>query len=119
MEGEESQSDQLMAQVKLLKDDLSSMKETQTEMLALIRDVLTMVSTEKELRLKAEKELQEMQAKEKEASENSATSTAPVKPSLLLGTSLLRNVDSNALENWKVIAKGGAKVDDLHAALKE
>ena len=119
MEGEETQSDQLMAQVKLLKDDLSSMKETQTEMMALIRDVLTMVSTEKDLRLKAEKELQEMRAKDEETPENSATTTPPAKPSLLLGTSLLRNVDSHALENWQVIAKGGAKVDDLHAALKE
>ena len=47
----------------------------------------------------------------------SLTPSAPTLPSLLLGTSLLRNVDPNKLKDWEVIAKGGATVDDLHTIL--
>ena len=35
-------------------------------------------------------------------------------PKLLIGTSLLRNVDPSKLSNWDVIAKGGASIDSLH-----
>ena len=40
--------------------------------------------------------------------------SAPPIPKLLIGTSILRNVDPNKLDNWEVIAKGGASVDKLH-----
>ena len=40
--------------------------------------------------------------------------SAPPMQSLLIGTSLLRNVDQNKLDNWNVIAKSGASVDQLH-----
>ena len=44
---------------------------------------------------------------------------APPKPSLLLGTSLLRNVDSKTLDNVEVLAKGGAKIEAIHAMLNQ
>lgn len=45
------------------------------------------------------------------------TPRAPPTPNLLLGTSLLRNVDPALLGNWKVIAKRGATIEDLHKEL--
>ena len=42
------------------------------------------------------------------------TPSAPPMTRLLIGTSLLRNVDPCKLNNWEVIAKGGASVTDLH-----
>ena len=49
------------------------------------------------------------------------TPSAPPLPSvsLLLGTSLLRNVDPDKLQDCQVIAKGGAKVNDLHTELNK
>ena len=45
------------------------------------------------------------------------TPSAPPLPSLLLGTSLLRNVDQSKLHNCEVIAKGGASVSKLQEVL--
>ena len=47
------------------------------------------------------------------------TPSAPLLPNLLLGTSLLRNVDATKLNNWKVKAKGGSTIEDLHKMLNE
>ena len=45
-------------------------------------------------------------------------SAPPVPPSLLLGTSLLRNVDPMKIKNWDIIAKGGAKIEDLQKEIE-
>jgi len=45
------------------------------------------------------------------------TPAAPPLPSLLIGTSLIRNVDPSKLQNCEVIAKGGALIQDLHKTL--
>ena len=45
------------------------------------------------------------------------TPSAEPKPSLLLGTSLLRNVDPEKLRNCEMVAKGGTTINDLHATL--
>ena len=39
--------------------------------------------------------------------------------SLLIGTSLLRNVNHGMMDNWEVIAKGGAKIEDFNKVLAE
>ena len=63
-------------------------------------------------------------------SSNSKPATPPTKTpsrnsppeptkSLLIGTSLLRNINQEMLENWEVIAKGGAKIEDLIKCLAE
>ena len=48
-----------------------------------------------------------------------ATPTAPPLPNLLLGTSLLRNVDQTKLDNWEVKAKGGASIDGIHKEVND
>jgi ribA/ribD-fused uncharacterized protein len=48
-----------------------------------------------------------------------ATPSVPPLPNLLLGTSLLRNVDPAKLENFHVTSKGGATIDDLHKELND
>lgn len=50
---------------------------------------------------------------------SSLTDSAPPVPSLLLGTSLLRNINPGKLENWEIIAKGGAKVEKLTQDLND
>jgi ribA/ribD-fused uncharacterized protein len=109
---------QLTALVNELKDDITEMRKTQTKMLEMMQKMTDSVQTEKDLRLKAEenlKRVQETLKPDQTLNEQSATA----KPSLLLGTSLLRNVDAKCLDNWEVIAKGGATVDDLLKALND
>jgi ribA/ribD-fused uncharacterized protein len=104
-----------------LKEEMAEMRKTQAAMMELLQQMSDNVNTEKDLRLKAEAELEKMKEKMTDADKTAPPlpPSAPPKPSLLLGTSLLRNVDPNSLDNWQVIAKGGAKINDLHKALNE
>ena len=117
-----------------LQSKLTSMQEQQTKMMELLQDISTKLLEEKQSRVNMESELKlvkdqltqvnekmsqkkepELPSEENQSLPNAPlTPPAPVLPSLLLGTSLLRNVDPNKLENCKIIAKGGATVKDLH-----
>ena len=108
---------QLINLVMQLKEDMTLMKDNQTKMMATLETMSANATTEKELRLKAEAELKQM--KDKEASMIPTAPPTPPKPTLLIGTSLLRNVDSKALDNVEVNAKGGATLTDLHTTLNQ
>ena len=45
--------------------------------------------------------------------------SAPPMKKLMIGNSILRNVDPNKLNNWEVIAKGGATVDKIHEEINK
>ena len=98
-----SEVSQLTTLVMQLKDELATMKEAQTKMMTLLE------------KMSAEKEA----VKEQDKPLTPTAPPLPPKPSLLLGTSLLRNVDSKALDNFEVNAKGGALITDLHATLNK
>lgn len=116
-----SQDSQLTSLVTELKDEMAEMKEMQTKMMSLLEKLSADVSAERDLRLKAEEELRQATetANDHVQPLTPMAPSAPPKPSLLLGTSLLRNVDSKALDSVEVTAKGGATVPDLHAALNQ
>ena len=110
-----SEVSQLITMVMQLKEDMNMMKDNQTKMMATLETMSANATTEKELRLKAEAELKQM--KDKETPMNPTAPPTPPKPTLLIGTSLLRNVDSKALDNVEVNAKGGATLTDLLTTL--
>ena len=116
-----SEVSQLTTLVMHLKDELATMKETQTKMMTLLEKMSENATAEKDMRIKAEEELKQMREKVTvQAKPVTPTAPpAPPKPSLLLGTSLLRNVDPKALDNFEVTAKGGALITDLHTALTQ
>ena len=116
---------------------LVSMLDTQNSMLQLVHDMKEKIDTEINLRKNAETKLADVVKELSDANlKLQSLSTAvtndppmptpvvppptpivPPKPSLLLGTSLLRNVNCQKLENFEVVAKGGATVTDLNVAL--
>lgn len=118
-----------------MKDELTEMNKNQTKLLELVQVMNCQLDTEKKSREKAEKELKEIQRQLQTFSEKfQSGKTKPVTPapagedstsvpsetpkfSALIGTSLLRNVDPDKLENWEVFAKGGATIKDLHVAI--
>ena len=109
-----------------LKQDLASLSTIQTQMLELLQNMTEKAASEHEMRKKAEDEVVSLKTQlenaQKQLNDNLPVvpDTKPEKrPTLLLGTSLLRNIDPNKLENCKVVAKGGAKIDEVQAALEE
>ena len=120
-----------------LKNKLVNMHTQQTEMKNLLDRISTQLAQEKEARNTAEIKLDEVKnvlsnlnakitddakvcqdnPKDTTLSTAHIIPTAPPLPCLLLGTSLLRNIDPNNLHDCEVIAKGGATVSDLHAAI--
>ena len=126
---------QIAQSVCQMQGTLNEMQQTQTELLNLIRDMKDQMRDETEQRTKIENELLAVKIELKTANDKllkldedksevttapkkqTAPVAAPPKPSLLVGTSLLRNVDSQKLNNYEVIAKGGATIGDLNIAL--
>lgn len=109
---------ELTTLVRQLKDELTLMKENQTKMMNLLEKMTEEAKTEKEMRVRVEEELRQVKQRVTDQ-EKPDTPTAPPKPSLLLGTSLLRNVDSSSLDNFEMVAKGGASLEELHVALNK
>ena len=119
--------------VKALKEEIKQLNNNQNEMLTLLKQLTEKLTNESTQRMKVEEELTGAKTQLAKLSEqltthmsrmteqtkapppvpSQATPSAPPMPRLLIGTSLLRNVDPKKLENWEVIAKGGAKIDDL------
>ena len=121
---------QIAKTVKEMNAILSDMQLTQNSMLELIHNMKDKITTETELRKKAETELAAVVEELSEANKKiQSLSNAeinddplpmpivPPKPSLLLGTSLLRNVNEQKIEHFEVMAKGGASLNDLNVAL--
>ena len=126
--------------VQQLQSHVFELKESQSKMLELITKISQGFEDEKTKRRKAEEDLKavrsqlsELVALSKQATSTTSVTpplqeettsqlqeevhTAPPLPNLLLGTSLLRNVDPTKLDNWEVTAKGGATIADLHKEL--
>ena len=120
--------------VKCLDAEIKEMKDNQTMMLKLMKQINEQLQTEIKLREKTENELVSVRSQLNELNQQldkqqlctnahqQATPSAPPLeipsapplPNLLLGTSLLRNVDPKKLTNWEIKVKGGATIDDLH-----
>ena len=119
--------------------EMKELKDNQTEMMELLKKISTQLDSESQLRMKAEqelagarsqltelnKQLADQQIRSNELKNAPPTdpsqltpSAPPLPPSLLLGTSLLRNVDPKKVKNWDIIAKGGAKIEDLQKAIE-
>lgn len=108
----------------------------QRDLTGLLTDIKDELKREREQRQNTEEELRRLRDQFKELVEEMTnqkqlretthpdpnlnatppTPPAPIK-SLLIGTSLLRNVNSEKLVNCEIIAKGGAKVDDISKIL--
>ena len=111
------------------------MCSTQTEMMRLLNEMSRQMTAERELKYKAEEEVTALKkqltdlTQKLDSQKNSSVQaseqdipeapSAPPKPSLLLGTSLLRNINPDDLVNCEVIAKGGATLTELHVALND
>ena len=122
-----------------LQKDIRELKDNQLKVCDKLTNVTCILEEEKSRRIKVEEELagiksqltgigQQVTKIESHMDEQcteaiptagpaQATPTAPPLPNLLLGTSLLRNVDPSKLNNWEVLAKGGTSIDDLHKEL--
>jgi ribA/ribD-fused uncharacterized protein len=123
-----------------MKKSMDGLKESNNELAKLLADIKEELKTEKELRNAREEELVRLRGQMKDLTDElkvtnerqlNATPTpkvtyaaaaAPPPPppepkTLLIGTSLLRNVNSEKLVNCDIVAKGGAKVDDLSRTL--
>jgi len=130
--------------VKRLAKEIKEMKDTQMQMIEILREISQQLESETRRRAEAEKQSAETrtqltalatQLAEKQLCANGQAQVtppipsqdetpyvnpiAPPMPSLLLGTSLLRNVDPKKVENWEIIAKGGAKLENLHKEINE
>ena len=118
---------------------MKTLLKNQEEMLKMLNVMSQRLDSEKEQRMDAEKELTEVKtqltalsiqladqteslSKElasqkscmvEQAEATPPTASAPPLPNLLIGTSLLRNVDPMKLTNWEIKAKGGASIEDL------
>ena len=119
--------------VKSLEAQIKGLKDSQVQMMNLLQSISDQLTKEKDIRTKVESELINAKSQltdanhkldriqshmnEQEKATPSAptqeTPTAPPLPNLLLGTSLLRNVDPKKLSNTEVIAKSGAKIEEL------
>ena len=109
-----------------LKQDLASLSTTQTQMLELLKTMTEKAASEHEMRKKAEDEVVSLKTQldeaRKQITENQPIVSEPKpnkKTTLLLGTSLIRNVDPDKLANCQVVAKGGAKIDAVQDALEK
>ena len=134
----------LVPNVKQLTKEMKELKGNQTQMMEVLQKISHQLDLEKTQRSAAEKQLAEArtqltelatQLAERQPCMNGhahATPTAPdgeeippaipsalPTPNLLLGTSLLRNVDPKKIKNWEIIAKGGAKLEDLHKEINK
>ena len=119
--------------------EVQELKDNQAQMMELLKKISTQLDNESQLRMKAEqelagarsqltelnKQLADQQIRSNELKNAPPTdpsqltpSAPPLPPSLLLGTSLLRNVDPKKVKNWDIIAKGGAKIEDLQKAIE-
>ena len=115
--------------VNELKKEISDMHDQQKDMMALLRIVNAKLDSETEEKSKIAHELNLLKNSLNSIKTDSQTSNdqneapqpevpvAPPIPSLFLGTSILRNVDPDKLQNCDVIAEGGASIPDLQAAL--
>ena len=127
---------QLMTCVRSLQSEIKTLKDNQSKMMDIMQKISKSFEDEETRRIKAEEQLEgvkqqltdlsnqlanHMPAQMNEQSKEppQATPTAPPLPNLLLGTSLLRNVNPDKLENWEVISKGGATIDDLNKKINE
>jgi ribA/ribD-fused uncharacterized protein len=113
-----------------MKDNQQTLIDNQKTLIDMLSKISGQLDTETKLRTTAEKAVADLRSQLTDLSKQLTTQatppqtpppgfpplipTAPPMPNLLIGTSLLRNVDSSKLNNWDVIAKGGASVDGLH-----
>ena len=112
--------------VKCLQEEIKGMKDNQQQMNDSLKTLTACLEEERQQRIRAEGEFAGMKSQMSKLATNDKSGqvqqssnapvppTAPPIPNLLLGTSLLRNVDETKLENWEVTAKGGATIEDLH-----
>jgi len=121
--------------VSSLKDEVKQLRVNQEQLLALMAKISDQLQTETALREKTEQKLidaksqltelakrlldkESSQVTERRPAPPSApplkTPSAPLPPNLLLGTSLLRNVDPKKINNWDLTAIAGASIDRLH-----
>ena len=131
------QCSQLHSIVSQLKSQLTDMQNTQEELLKRLTQMTEKTAAEQAERKKLQNELIQLRQQTTDIAEKlkqpspplntplqkwvtrPLTPSAPPKQSLLLGTSLLRNVDASKIHDWEVIAKGGAKITDLHVELNK
>ena len=136
-----------MSLIEDMHKGMKDMQNTQQQLMQLVIDVKDELKTEKELRKNTEEELDRMRGQFKELVEEMTnhrmlkdtlhpnpssndiksdtfvkldpklTPPPPPAKTLLIGTSLLRNVDPQKLVNCEIISKGGAKVDDVSKTL--
>ena len=116
--------------------EMKELKNSKEEMCNSLKKITENLEEEKGARINAEKELASVQTQLSDltkqltnvkscmseqvtpsAPPSQVTPTAPPPPSLLLGTSLLRNVDPKKLKNWEVKAVGGATIEGIHKEL--
>jgi len=120
-----------------LAKDIKDLKETQKQMSDSLWKITETYEAEKRTRLKTEERLAEVQSRLAELTQQltnkelqmegitptpeapHVTPSAPPLPNLLIGTSLLRNVDQNKLTNCDVKAKGGATIEEIHKELND
>ena len=137
--------DKMKGNINEMKESFEDMKNTNKELLQLLATFKEEFDAEKELRKEREAELVKLRGQIKEVTDEMqkmtnertkmadptpkssyAAAAAPKKntpppppepKTLLIGTSLLRNVSIEKLVNCEMVAKGGAKVDDLSKTL--
>lgn len=128
---------QLMPCIKALQREIGTLKENQGQMMDMLQKITKNFEAEERQRIKAEEELAAVKSQLSDlakltnerlctherttttsiVSHHQAPPTAPPLRNLLLGTSLLRNVDQAKLDNWEIKAKSGATIDEIHKEL--
>lgn len=124
--------------VRGLSSEIKELKSSQDKMMEMLKIISAKLQSESDMKIKAQEELagarsqltelnrqleiQQTQlnglAKAPPPDPPQPTPSAPPMPNLLLGTSLLRNVDPKKVKNWDIIAKGGAKIEDLQKEIE-
>ena len=131
--------------VQAMTSEISELHSAQNQMLHIIKNIEIKLSQETDAKIKAENEVAKMKAEvselnkklsckcqlsEEPVTQNKTNRTStringndqapgkpPEQPTLLLGTSLIRNIDPKKLVNCDVITKGDATIADLHLAI--
>ena len=129
---------QLVPCVKNLQEEIKHLKDNQTKMLDMLQKITKSFESSEANRIKAEQDLAHVKTQlsdmskqltnERPCTTEQATPTAPLPqatpsapplPNLMIGTSLLRNVDQTKLNNWEVKAKGGATIEGVLKELND
>jgi len=119
---------QIAARVGKIEQSNAAIKDSVNSVLELVTGLREYVSVEHELRVEAERRCEELQARLRQQPQTPtpepATPDPPAKAptppkTLLIGDSVIRDVNPRALKDTTVISMKGAKVSDINKRLSE